>query len=96
MREPIRYSFFLPLAAAEISVELGGCSGLPHDRGPARKGICNFKMAATFISLIHSLCWHIKLRLSLQLVSDHSQPLVPSNRAQLSLPPGRFQNDTET
>ena len=53
MREPIRYSFFLPLAAAEISVELGGCSGLPHDKGPARKGICNFKMASLHQSNLH-------------------------------------------
>ena len=41
-------------------------------------------------------CWQIKLRFNPQLVSDQSQPFVPSNLAQLSLPPGRFQKDTET
>ncbi len=42
------------------------------------------------------LCWQMKFRLRPQLVSDHNQPLVPSNLAQFSLPPGKFQNETLT
>ncbi len=41
-------------------------------------------------------CWQMKFSRRRQLVSDQSQPLVPSKRAQLSLPPGRFQKETET
>ena len=41
-------------------------------------------------------CWQMKLSLRPQLVSDQSHPLVPSNRAQFSLPPGKFQKETVT
>lgn len=41
-------------------------------------------------------CWQTKFRFKLQLVSDQSQPLVPSNREQLSLFPGKFQKEMVT
>lgn len=94
-----------PLAAT--IVEFGGCSGRPQAFGSVNfeeKKIPKFnslqcyelKKIKTFWNPVHLRCWQMKFNGVLQLVSLQSHPFEPSNRAQFSSPPGKFQNETVT